>query len=195
MFSLTRNPENSIEYEGKNYKLNLAFDRVLLFYEYLQKEKDSEPAETVAMGLSLLCASSVKGLSLEDRFNLLDLIFKERINTKNDGPKGEPKVMDFLIDAERIYSGFVQAYGMDLTEQRDRLSWAKFIALLDGLPASTRFREVISIRARPIPKPTKYNAEERAELMKLKQYYSLEQGLSYEEGLEKLWTYAKGQAK
>lgn len=194
MLSLTRGAESLIHLKDKTYKLDLSFDRVLLFYEYLKSEKDAPPMETVDMGLSLLCESSTAKLTAEEKFALLDLIFKEHINTKNDGPKDEPKVMDFLLDAERIYSGFMQAYGIDLIEQRGILPWAKFIALLDGLPASTRFREVISIRVRPIPKPTKYNAEERAELMKLKQYYSLDQDLSYEEGLEKLWSYAKAQA-
>lgn len=53
------------------------------------------------------------------------------------------------------------------------------MALFNGLSDDTKIMQIISIRSRPLPKPTKYNAEERRQLIKLKQLYKL--NLSEEE--------------
>ena len=54
------------------------------------------------------------------------------------------------------------------------MHWHTFMALFSGLPEETRIMQIISIRAKPLPKPTKYNAEERQQLMRLKAIYRLE---------------------
>ena len=63
---------------------------------------------------------------------------------------------------------------MDLQEQRGILHWWKFNALLRGLPSNTRLMEVVQIRTKPMPAPNRYNAQERAELARLKQEFALE---------------------
>ena len=86
---------------------------------------------------------------------------------------GMPRAMDFEQDAALIYSAFRQAYGIDLHAEIGRMHWLTFLALLEGLPGDTRFSDVVSIRVRPLPDPTKTNAKERAELMRLKQKYAV----------------------
>ena len=79
-----------------------------------------------------------------------------------------------MQDAEYIYAGFMQAYRIDLLDQLGKLHWWKFNALLKSLPQDTKFQEIVQIRLRPMPKATKYNAEERQNLLKLKAEYRLE---------------------
>ena len=76
------------------------------------------------------------------------------------------KVTDFEQDAALIRAAFRQAYGIDL--YRDRLHWIEFSELLNAIPEGNRYAEVIGIRARPIPSPTKWNGDERAWLIKAK---------------------------
>ena len=45
--------------------------------------------------------------------------------------------------------------------------------MLQNLPEGNRYEDVIGIRARPIPAPTKYNTKEREWLMQAKQHYAL----------------------
>ena len=60
----------------------------------------------------------------------------------------------------------MRAYGIDLT--RDPLHICQFLELLADLPQDTALMRTIDIRRRPIPKLTKDNAEQVAELQRLK---------------------------
>ena len=97
--------------------------------------------------------------------SVLDVLFKPT--------KGGEKSFDYVQDSELIYAAFYQAYGIDLIEEQGKMHWWKFSSLLNGLPSDTRFSEIVSIRTRPIPAPTKYNEQERQNLIKLKQEYAL----------------------
>ena len=62
---------------------------------------------------------------------------------------------------------------------------------MSGLPSNTRFSEVVQIRAMDIPKPNKYNAEERGRIIRLKQEYALkvsaeEREKNLQDGLKKM---------
>lgn len=88
----------------------------------------------------------------------------------SEGKGGQP-VFDMEQDKELIYAGFLQSYGIDLDTAE--MSIEQFLALLKGLPENTRFAEVIKIRTMPIPKPTKYNTEERQAIIKAKHSVAL----------------------
>ena len=79
---------------------------------------------------------------------------------------GGQRVTDWVQDAPLIRTAFRQAYGIDL--YRDKLHWFEFTELLNAIPEGNRYSEVIGIRARPLPAPTKYNQKEREWLMKAK---------------------------
>ena len=78
------------------------------------------------------------------------------------------RVFDFTQDAQYIYAAFFQCYGLDLMGRDRDLHWWSFMMLLGGLSNDTRFMEIVSIRTAKLPKPTKYNGEMRAELMRKK---------------------------
>ena len=81
------------------------------------------------------------------------------------------RVTSFEQDADLIRAAFQQAYGIDL--YTEKVHWLRFMALLQGLPEDTQYMAVVGIRARPMPKPTKYNREEREWLRKAKNQYAI----------------------
>ena len=55
-------------------------------------------------------------------------------------------ILDYEIDADLIYSAFMEQYGIDLIDIEE-LHWHKFLALLNGLSGSTKLREVMGYRS------------------------------------------------
>lgn len=84
------------------------------------------------------------------------------------------RVFDFTQDAQYIYAAFFQCYGLDLMGRDRDLHWWSFMMLLGGLSNDTRFMEIVSIRTAKLPKPTKYNGEMRAELMRKKALFGIQ---------------------
>ena len=154
---------DSVEVDGKTYKLTPAFDNVLQMFEQTEGDlTDYEKAEIMLYYLTDNAPLDARILTAA-----CDALFPK--------PKGEAaqKAFDFVQDAELIYAAFWQTYGIDLIEQQGKLHWCKFFALFQGLPENTRFREVVAIRLRPLPEPTKHNAKERQQLLKAKQAVAL----------------------
>ena len=146
---------DSVIVNGRKIKLDLDFRNVLRMMDILQTDDlTSEAREWLA--LRCICRHPRKGM-LEAVKNLL-FVPNEH--------KARERVMDFVQDADLIRAAFEQAYGIDLT--KDRIHWLRFVYLLAGLPDNTRLSEVISIRSRPIPEPTKYNQKEIQALIEAK---------------------------
>lgn len=146
---------NSVIVNGRKIKLDLDFRNVLRMMDILQTDDlTSEAREWLA--LRCICRHPRKGM-LEAVKNLLFVPGEH---------KARERVMDFAQDADLIRAAFEQAYGIDLT--KDRIHWLRFLYLLAGLPDNTRISEVISIRSRPIPEPTRYNQKEIQALIEAK---------------------------
>ena len=141
------------------------FRNVLKMLEIMQREdltiaaRDYHAAKCViSHRIALFAASEV--------FDALCVIlFDKRPET------GEKRLTSFEQDAPLIRAAFRQVYGIDLF--RDRLTWFEFVELLQCLPEGNRYEDVIGIRARPLPPPTKYNQNEREWLIKAKQSVAL----------------------
>ena len=110
---------------------------------------------------------------------------------------GGQRLTSFDQDADLIRAAFRQTYGIDLW--RERLHWVEFSALLAALPEGSRYSEILGIRARPMPKATKYNAEEREWLAKAKASCALrmsdkEQARAYDEAVRNVFAVLSGLA-
>lgn len=81
------------------------------------------------------------------------------------------KPFDFKEDADLIYAGFIQQYGIDL--QKTDMHWWKFMILLENLGAETRFSKVMEYRTRDISSK-KLSKEERQFYAAMQKYFSLE---------------------
>lgn len=173
----------SIVFEGKEYKIDLAFDTVLDVFDVLSDDalRDYERAE-ICLALLLGDQDYTSG-----PVELWNHIYKkyieiERRQAMEYDMKGNPmpvrddedneKVLDIEQDAGYIYASFQQAYGMNLYEQQGKLSWHEFKALLSGLPSDTIMQRIIQIR---LWKPSKGESSEYKENMrKLQKAYALD---------------------
>lgn len=169
-----------IEYKGKTYKLTPSYDNVLSMFHDV---KGLDPTGQAEVMLYYLMEQPVYDAGILYAIN--EALFPPSKKTSGG------KVFDFIQDGALIYAAFMQAYGIDLIEEQGKLHWWKFQALFGGLPSNTKFIEVVSIRRRELPKPNKHNAEQRAELMRLKQLYALditqeEREQNLQEGLKKM---------
>ena len=153
---------DSVELDGKTYRLDLDFSNVLRVLD-----AQDDPTLTTADRIELQAR-----LLLDDEKDLpRDVSERARLisATMELLPKGEktaePRYIDFHQDAAMIRSAFFRI-GVDLT--RDRLHICQFLELLADLPTDTALMRTIDIRRRPLPKPTKDNAAQIAELQKAK---------------------------
>ena len=177
MLSIINPLPYEIRQEGHIYKLTPAFDNVLRMYKEIEGLDEWDKLDVM---LFYLLKNPPKKPTVELLKKVSEVIFKPA----NGESSGGDKSFDFEQDSDLIYAAFMQAYGIDLFKEQGKLHWWKFSALLNSLPSNTRFSEIVSIRTRPIPAPTKYNEKERADLIRLKRIYSLE--LSAAEKREKL---------
>jgi hypothetical protein len=75
----------------------------------------------------------------------------------------------YEYDADYIYAAFVEAYGIDLTQ--NPLHWWQFRALFKALPEDTQFMKIVGYRTMKIP--AKLPKEQREHYQKMKQLYRL----------------------
>lgn len=158
---------------NRKYKVRPTMGRVLTAFEIIENQ-GLDDSEKIDLCLKLLLKHKIQILfmSSKTRVSVLQKIVDEIIKTDR-GSKQGPKSMDFIQDSAYIYGAFWQTYNIDLSKVRDSLHWWSFKSLLSSLPEDTRLMQIISIRTRPMPKPTKYNTEERLRLARLKQEYAL----------------------
>lgn len=149
----------------KVFKCDFDFRNVLKMLEIMQRD------DIYVTARDYLCAKCVirRRMTLKTAAEaykvLCDLLFEKR-------PEGgSERLTSFEQDAPLIRAAFRQVYGIDL--YRDKLTWFEFTELLHGLPEGNRYEDVIGIRARPMPPPTKYNQKEREWLMQAKQSVAL----------------------
>ena len=157
-------PENVV-IGRRTYKINFDFRAVLGMTAILARDDLMDDARIY---LALKCV--MKHPPKRDGARVLAAI--RRLLFQQGKPPDGKRVTDFDQDADYIRAAFMQAYGINLW--RDKLHWLEFTALLAGLPEGSRYAEILSIRSRPIPSPTKYNKEERDWLIKAKMRCALE---------------------
>lgn len=149
---------DSVTAGGKTYRVDLDYRNVLRMIDVLGREEMLPSArDYVALKCVMKRPPKNAGPVLAA---LRDVLFSA------DSEPAEQKLTDFEQDADLIRAAFLQAFGINLW--RDRVHWLEFTGLLGALPEGSRYADILGIRARPMPKPTKYNAEERAWLAKAK---------------------------
>lgn len=168
MFDISKQLPNYFTYNGKKYKLNLAFDNIINIFD-LFKTDILVGSEITQFVLEMLIVNPT-GVG----YDAVDMIFNDYINIAKKSNDNSMRVLDYKQDGMYIYSSFMADYGIDLFEQQGKLHWWKFVSLLSGLSEKTKMREIMSIRSRPLPEPNKYNQKEIANLIELKQYYALD---------------------
>ena len=175
----------TVDHDGRCYRLRPYFDRMLEAEAALRRE-DMTAADTLSYALWLLLDERRYPQSI----GLLQAVFDTLVEPPAYRDESAPRAIDYEQDAALIYAAFMQAYGIDLRAEK-RMHWWTFQSLLAGLPSGTRLMEIVDIRTRPLPKPTKYNSEQIQELQRLKARYRIrltdaETKQQYSRGLQKL---------
>ena len=154
-----------IELDGKGYAIRNSSQSYITALKVLRSE-DILEEDKVQTVLPLLFSEDIpEGLEVQAVIAFFELFSEKR---KGDGKPS----FDLVQDAEYIYAGFMQTYGIDL-EDTD-MAIERFIALLKGLPSGTRLADIIRIRTTPVPQRTKWNAQQVADIMKAKQEFALD---------------------
>lgn len=154
---------DSVTVGRRRFRLDLDFRNVLRMMEIISREDLLADAREY---LALRCITKPKGDIHALLAAVMGLLFPAHEKTAS-----KEKITDFNQDADLIRAAFLQCYGINL--YRDKLHWLEFSSLLASLPDGSRYSDILSIRARPMPAATKYNAEERAWLAKAKAQYAV----------------------
>ena len=179
---------------GKQYKCDFDFRNILRMMDIMQRE-DLLPESRDYLCVRCVCRIShrMPPRTVSEIYNGINALLFEK------APEGDAKrITSFEQDAGLIRSAFRQEYGIDLF--RENLHWFEFTELLQNLPDGNRYEEVLGIRSRPLPAPTKYNAKEREWLLKAKQSVALhltesEQAKKYEKDVSKIFSGIFGMIK
>lgn len=173
---------NGVTVDGRFYKLDFDFRNVLRMMDELDRDDVMPEARSYN---ALKCLTNRPKNVPKVLEAVKGLLFQEKPK------KDAQKVTDFVQDAGMIRAAFRQAYGIDL--YRDRLHWIEFSELLNAIPEGSRYAEVVGIRVRPMPAPTKWNAQEREWLLKAKADVAIhlsekEQAKKYQEDVAKVFS-------
>ncbi|EBD1586499.1 bacteriophage Gp15 family protein [Listeria monocytogenes] len=199
MLSLAFGVDDIYEYEGKEYKLDLAFDNVLRVID-LTEDNSLSDVFRANLAIDVLFADDMpwprsneedKYANIEEKSLVLIDIFTNYIVKENDdgllydidGNKmpsatnnndeaEEIASYSLTQDADYIYASFLQDYNIDLLDSRGKMHWYKFRALLESLRDDTTIKTIIGIRQAELPSG-KGTEKERNELIKLKNRYKL----------------------
>ena len=152
--------------DGRFYRMDFDFRNVLRMIDILD-DNTLLPEAKAYNALHCLCKRPRNVLKVCNAVK--DLLFNQR---RKKAVSAGPKVTDWVQDAALIRAAFRQAYGIDL--YREKLHWFEFSELLGAIPEGNRYSDIMEIRARPMPAPTKWNQHEREWLMKAKAECALE---------------------
>lgn len=183
---------DSVRINGKRYKADFDFRNVLRMMDLLGDKNLTEEAREW-LAVRCIMKKPVKG-ALDAIRKILFGADKEEDQEEDDGTR----LTSFDQDAALIRAAFWQTYRINL--YTERLHWLAFVELLRGLPEGTRYMEVVGIRAKPMPTPTKYNMEERLWLQKAKARYAVkrtdeETARNYDRGVQKVFAGLMGMIK
>lgn len=148
--------------DGKVYRLNLAYDRVLMALDIQSDDALTAGDKLDAQTALLLARPRKRPRDAGAQQRLLKAITELLPKSEK---KSNERYIDLHQDAAMIRSAFFRV-GIDLT--RDKVHFCQFLELLGDLPSDTALMRVIDIRRRPLPKPTKHNADQIAALKKAK---------------------------
>lgn len=175
--TLTERFGESIELRGNKYPLDFSFDNVLRVFE-LFEDDDFKSYEKIEIAFDMFVLGDFENIDL--KFEEKDLtiynIFKEYLEidlaAKQNPNTNKERYFDLYEDSERIYAAFIKEYNIDLFEQQGKMHFIKFKTLI-GEILDRDLKDIVSIRAQEMPKHTKYNADERKQISKLKKIYKL----------------------
>ena len=160
---------DTIEVSGAFFRIQTGPTYWFRFMQILK-----EPGATTA-SFDFLYREEIPADKDEAFKGLLDFCWEKKEIPRTEGSEAGPRIIDYTIDADLIWSAILQVYHIDLTE--GEIHWHKVRAMLAALPGS-RLEEVMGYRC--------YKGKE-AKLLKLRRQWALPEPMDEQskEALEK----------
>ncbi|MFI3604958.1 Gp15 family bacteriophage protein [Vagococcus fluvialis] len=172
----------SIFFKGKEYPIELSFNRVLDVLEVIERKDILEFHKLkimmqILIGNNDLTYSELSELWVFIRNKYINLAEKQHVKYDLQGnpmPTEEEddskRVLDIKQDAKYIYASFRQI-GINLFAEQNKMQWSEFQALLEALPDDTIMQKIIQIR---VWEPTKGDSSKyKMQMRKLQDKYRL----------------------
>lgn len=172
---------DSVDIGGEEVKINSDFRTSILFELLIQDESVLEE-ERLYLALKLYYENIPEDADIEQYINKMLWFYRggkteEELKSKGKGSKSN-RIYDYDIDAEYIYSAFMEQYGIDL-QDIEYLHWWKFKALFTSLNENTQMAKIMQYRNIDLNKID--NKEEKERYRKLKKIYELPKYTTEEE--------------
>ena len=171
-FLTDRTETDVITFEGYEIRIDTSYDTILRVYE-LQEETIFDDAEKLGITYEMLVPNHEQYPF--DTYKQIAEVVRLAFDLLSGGKSGSDgeSFIDFDHDAERIYASFLRDYDIDLQKEQGRMSWSKFIALINTLSDDAPLMKAVGYRAMKIPTEKEVGKKERDRLMKLKKAYEL----------------------
>jgi len=143
---------NYVKINNKRYKLNTAYDNIMVLIRAMNDEFLEDKTEAY---LRIIFYDSDHRSVTEDlkRWNAIDIqsliadINKNALffDNKNDGKKD----YDLELDADLIFASFYKDYNISLVEKKGKMKWVEFLMLLENLSEDTALMKIITLSKTP----------------------------------------------
>ncbi|HFK1685281.1 TPA: Gp15 family bacteriophage protein [Bacillus tropicus] len=201
MFKLTDRSRDIYKWSGIPIELNLSFDNVLKLMELFDDSTIPIQIKPV-IALNMLVVEKLLLTQLDEnqKEKLFLNVFKDKLgidlslsgkrnektksNDDNNSHLPNIPIVNFTIDAERIYASFLFDYGINLFEKQGEMQWDEFLALFNNLSEKSPMKIAMHYRTCEIPKKDKNNADERKRIKKMKELYELPEAKAIREAME-----------
>lgn len=154
---------DTVEVNGSSFFIQTDFRHIIRFIELLEQK-----AKLIDF---LFMFPYGKPVDIQAGINAII----EWMNPKEEIPRSDgsspKKVLDYKIDADYIYSAFLEQYNIDLMDLSVRMHWYKFQALLKSLH-DVKLCEIMGYRAY---EPTPQNHDRSKDLLRLRAQWELPQ--------------------
>lgn len=185
MFSLSEHIDDVIDFGGEERAIDMSFDNIINVQNLILDPEEDDYFKVV-MSVTLLLDEDYEALMelfdfeyIYDTFELLleHIGFKNKDDdTEGSSNKSAERVFDYKQDAGAIFASFFHAYKLDLIEQRGRLHYFKFKALLENLPEDTAHSKIIGYRTMKVPSQKEASKDYISHVRKMKRLYRLDGG-------------------
>lgn len=143
MLDLIKGLPSAIMVGGKSFPINTDFRAWLRFGQILKLMQERQLEDSEAQEILDLFTEEIPTESFMGQ--LFDFYACRELTPARNNDASSVEVLSFEADGSYIYSAFIQAYNIDLTECK--LHWHKFNALLKSLPNDTKLSEIMGFRA------------------------------------------------
>lgn len=163
-----------LQIDGVNCPIHSDFRTVLRCYETLGDKKELSRDEMMEV-LSMFYVR--QRCYTEDHIDKMFWFFscgrekEKKVFPRKIAGINNKQSFDFVEDAELIYAGFMQQYGIDL--QTEEMHWWKFMILLENLGSDTKLQRVMEYRTIDT-KNKDLSKKEREFYSAMQRYFALE---------------------